>query len=170
MKKIFISSVLVLVFSLNLYSGETIVLSTGEWAPYTSEKNLKGRVAQTIVTEALKLEDIKVAYKFYDWSEAYSIAKEVKTDGTIPWFKSKEREVDFLYSKQAIIRTRMLFFHLKSNDFSWNNFDDLKKYKIGATEGFNTTKLLKDKHFEPVNMIIANTASIASKPFVIPNA
>jgi len=145
MKKLLIKSLMFLATSLSLFSNETIVLSTGEWAPYTSEKDPKGQVAQKIVTEALKFENIDVSYKFYKWADAYSIAKDVKSDGTIPWFKNKKRENDFLFSKQAIIRTKMLFFHLKDKSFTWKSFDDLKKYKICGVKGYSTTKLLNDK-------------------------
>jgi len=141
--------------SLSLFSNETIVLSTGEWAPYTSEKDPKGQVAQKIVSEALAFENIDVSYKFYKWADAYSIAKDLKADATIPWFKKDKREDDFLFSKQAIIRTKMLFFHLKDKSFTWKNFNDLKKYKICGVKGYSTTKLLNDKG---LNLVISPDA------------
>jgi len=145
MKKLFIATMLVITATFSLLANEVINLSTGEWAPYTSQEDLKGQVAQTIVTEALKLENIDVVYKYYPWKRAYKIALDVDVDGTIPWFKTPERETEFYYSKQTIIRTKTVFFHLKNLDFDWKNYDDLKKYNIGGTLGFKAAKLLKDK-------------------------
>jgi len=101
-------------------------------------------------------ENIDVKYEFYSWEKAYTLAKEVQADGTIPWFKTKEREKDFLYSKNSILRTKTVFFHLKSLDFKWENYQDLKKYKIGETAGFKTAKILEEKGLK-VDMALSET-------------
>jgi len=145
MKKLFVSFLLILTTVISTFANEVINLSTGEWAPYTSQDSKNGQVAQTIVTEAFKLENIDVVYVYKAWEETFKMAKDVKADGTIPWFKTKERQADFFYSKKAIIRTKTVFFHLKSLDFDWKSYDDLKKYKIGGTTGFKAAKLLKEK-------------------------
>lgn len=145
MKKVFSTGLLLLLIAVNISANEVIKLSTGEWAPYTIENDSKGGVLQKIVNEALKLENIDVKYEFYSWEKAYQMAKELKSDGTIPWFKTSEREKDFLYSKNAIIRTETVFFHLKSLDFKWQNYEDLKNYKVGETSGFKTAKILEKK-------------------------
>ena len=145
MKKVFFTGILLLCIAVNVTANEVIKLTTGEWAPYTIEKDQKGGVLQKIVSESLKQEQIDVEYIFYSWKKAYKLAKEVEVDGTIPWFKTPEREIDFLYSKNAILRTKTVFFHLKSLDFKWKAYEDLKNYNLGETLGFKTAKILDEK-------------------------
>ena len=176
MKKLIIYSLMFFTTSLSLYSSETIVLSTGEWAPYTSQKDPKGQVAQKIVTEALKFENVDVTYEFYKWADAYSAAQNLETDATIPWFKNDKREEKFLFSKQAIIRTKMLFFHLKDKKFTWENFEHLKEYKICGIKGYSTTKLLQDKGITPVispnaqscfKMLLTNEVDVVPSSYLV---
>ena len=113
MKKVFLAGLALLTTVVSSSANEVIKITTGEWAPYTIENSKSGGVLQKIVNEALKLENIDVKYEFHSWEKAYSLAKEVTADATIPWFKTKDREKDFLYSKNAILRTKTVFFHLK---------------------------------------------------------
>jgi len=137
--------------SINLQARQTITLSTGEWAPYTSQSDPQGRIAQMIVTEAFNLENTSVKYSYFPWKETLEKSKELQVDGTIPWYKTKLRQEEFYYSKQAIIRTKIVFFHLKSLDFKWKSYKELQKYTIGATLGYKSTKFLEDKN---LNLLI----------------
>jgi len=136
----------ILLCSQAIFANEVVTLSTGEWAPYTSEKDPKGRIAQIIVTEAFHLENIDVQYNYYNWKKVLKVASELQVEATMPWYETPKRKEKFLYSKQAIIRSRIVFFHLKSLDFKWNNFEDLKSYTIGATVGYKSTKLFESKN------------------------
>ena len=64
MKKLLVGFILGLCMSVSLYSNDTISNSTGEWAPYTSQNDPNGKVAETIVREAFKLEGIDVKYTY----------------------------------------------------------------------------------------------------------
>jgi len=144
MKKI-IAGLLLVSSLVNVFGNDVIRLSTGEWPPYTTQNDAQGGILQKIVSEALSQENIDVKYEFFSWEKAYQVAKEVEFDGTIPLFKTAEREKDFIYSKNAITRTKTVFFHLKSTDFKWNKHEDLNNYKVGGTAGFKTAKILQDK-------------------------
>lgn len=154
MKKVFLAALALLTTVVSSSANEVIKITTGEWAPYTIENSKSGGVLQKIVNEALKLENVDVKYEFHSWEKAYSLAKEVEADATIPWFKTKDREKDFLYSKNAILRTKTVFFHLKSLDFKWQKYEDLKNYRVGETSGFKTEKLLREKGID-VEMAIS---------------
>jgi len=132
--------------SINLQARQTITLSTGEWAPYTSQTDPQGRIAQIIVTEAFNLEDVSVKYSYFPWKRALKMTKELQVDGTMPWYKTKQRQEEFYYSKQAIVRSKIVFFHLKSLDFKWDKDEDLQKYLIGGTIGYKSTKLFESKN------------------------
>jgi len=145
MKQALIQFLFILILISPTLSKETIQLSTGEWAPFTSQNHLNGNVAQIIVNEAFKLVDIEVKYTYYPWKRAFILAKRVDADGTFPWRKNKQREADFFYSKQAIIKSPAVFFHLKKLDLKWENYQDLKKYKIGGTLSYTTVPFLEEK-------------------------
>jgi len=145
MKKLLLSLMICLSMGYNLSANETIELSIGDWAPYTSPTDPKGKVAETIIAEAFQLEGIDIKNSYHGWKDAFAMAQDAKTDGTYPWFQSEEREKNFFYSKKAIIRTKTVFFHLKSMNFNWENIDNLKKYKVGGVTGFKSSKFLKDK-------------------------
>jgi len=139
--------VLLLIFasSLNLLANEIVTMAIGEWLPYTSEKNSKGKIAEVIVTEAFKLENIDTLYKYFPWKRSFVIVKKGRETGTFLWSKTEEREKEFIITKEPIIKIKTVFFHLKNLDFKWENFQDLKKYKIGGALGYKEVKFLQDK-------------------------
>jgi len=147
MKKLMTSFLLILI-TISVYAKETLILSTGEWVPYTSQKDPNGRVLQTIVTQTFKLANIDILYKYYPWKRTYKTAQELKVDGTVAWFKKKEREEIFYYSAKPLINVKTVIFHLKTLDFDWKDFDDLKKYRIGGNLGYTSTQVLLDKNIK----------------------
>jgi len=143
-----ITSLLLLLLTLSVYAKETLILSTGEWPPYTSEKDPNARVVQTLITETYKLANIDVLYKYYPWKRALRKAEDIEVDGSLPWSRTESREKLFYYSKKPIVNTRTVFFHLKSLDFKWETFEDLKKYRIGANLGYKTTAVLEKNNLK----------------------
>ncbi len=104
MKKVFLMLVLFIVMSIFLSSSafsQTVVkMAIGEWAPFTSETDKTGKIAETIVTEAFKLEGIDVKYDYYPWKRSYELVKDGKADGTFPWTRKPERENDFIINPE----------------------------------------------------------------------
>jgi len=142
---VFLSSLSFLLLLSSVEANETVRLSVGEWAPYTSADAKNGQLAQNIVNAAFKHENIDVVYEFNGWQKTYEDALEAKSEGTTPWSKTKERTKVFHFSKLPIAKSKTVFFSLKKTGFSWENYEDLKKYKIGDVKGFKSGKFLKDK-------------------------
>ena len=143
MKILLIRLTLVLLLSINIYAYEDIVTFTvGEWVPFTSGKDQNGRIAEKIVSESLALEGITVKYRYVPWKRAFVEALRVDADGTIPWYITEERLLKFHYSKEPIISTKTVFFHLKTLDLKWDKYTDLNKYRVGGNLGFKTGQLL----------------------------
>jgi len=145
MKKLMSVCLLFFFSLLSVNANETVRLSVGEWAPYTSTDAKKGQLAQNIVSAAFKVENIDVVYEFNGWEKTYQDAIDAKSEGTVPWSRTKERLNDFYYSKMPIAKSKTVFFSLKKSSFDWSNYDDLKKYKIGEVKGFKSAKFLIDK-------------------------
>jgi len=114
---------------------ESITFAVGEYPPYVSEKQNYEGIASHIVKEAFALEGITVTYKYFPWGRSYEMARQGDVEGTMPWFKSAEREKDFFYSDQ-VMSQKQVFFHLKTYSFDWENIDDLIGIEIGGTQTY----------------------------------
>lgn len=140
LKIMFLIFFILIIFTNNLPSKEYITISTGEWPPYIS-KNLKfNGVVSRIISDAFKLENIKVDYKFFPWKRAYILAQKGIYHASSIWVKNKKREKDFLYSDNNVLNIKTVLFHKKSFNFHWSNIADLKKYRTGATLGYSYGK------------------------------
>lgn len=122
---------------------QTVTIAVGNYPPYTSMNDPQARLAQRLAKEAFALEGIRVIYRYYPWSRCYREAEQGRVDATLPWFHSKRRDRIFLFSKEPLFRVTDVFFHLKSLDFHWKNFADLKRYRLGGTLGYYDTELLE---------------------------
>ncbi|MCP3924766.1 MAG: amino acid ABC transporter substrate-binding protein [Desulfobacterales bacterium] len=132
-------------FTLDIYANDSVTLAIGEWAPYTSKIDPNGKVAEKIITEAFKFVNVDVVYEYYPWKRSLILTKIGKKTGTFPWYKTKERDKEFIYSKLPVIEINNVFFHLKTVNFNWENIEDLKKYKIGDTLGNASVKIFSKK-------------------------
>ncbi len=141
MKKVFV--LLLLIISLRVFANETVVFATGDWEPFTSSREENGKIAENIITEAFKLENIDAVFEYYPWKRSFEYAKDGRYAGTFPWLKTEEREVDFLYHNEAVIFDKTVFFYLKGMDFDWFDYGDLSNYKIGVTIGYAITEILE---------------------------
>lgn len=123
------------------FANDAARFAIGEWAPYTSSTDPKGRVLENIVEQAFKLEGIEVKFEYFPWKRSYTLAESGKFDGTFPWAKTEEHARDFYINKEYLIKDYGVFFHLKSVPFDWKTLDDLKKYSVGVTIGYKEEKI-----------------------------
>jgi len=114
---------------------ETIRITTGESAPYFSEKLDHNGFVCHILTEAFKLEGVRVNLEFSPWNRAMILAKTGKRDGTFGWFLTAERDKFFFFS-DPVAYNYNVFFHLKSFDFDWHTIRDLKGITSGIVLGY----------------------------------
>ncbi|MBF0228731.1 MAG: transporter substrate-binding domain-containing protein [Desulfamplus sp.] len=145
MKRLALLLALVVMTSSSVFANQTVKLAIGDWAPYTSETDVKGKLLEEVVTEAFKLEGIDVKYDYFPWKRSYIYVEQGKSDGTFPWNKTTEREKEFYIHKISLIKDDGVYFHLKSKPFDWNTIEDLKKYKVGVTLGYKQEAMYKEK-------------------------
>lgn len=96
-----------------------------------------------IVTEAFRLEGVAVQYEFYPWARAYHVARNGAVDASIGWYRTEEREQDFLFSEPVFVESQVLFF-LKDKPLRWSSLDDLRGLSIGATLGYTYGEKFKE--------------------------
>ncbi|MCP4350672.1 MAG: transporter substrate-binding domain-containing protein [Desulfobacterales bacterium] len=112
------------------------MISTGEYAPYTTESLENNGFVNHVITEAFKQENYKVKYRYFPWKRAYLEMAKGKFHASSYWYPSKTREKDSYYSSEPIYTASEYFFYLKSNPVKdWSTLEDLKGKQIGAQRG-----------------------------------
>ncbi|WP_028865729.1 substrate-binding periplasmic protein [Psychromonas aquimarina] len=142
---IYLACLLFVVLSFKVISNEVVVFAVGEWPPYVSARNDNDKIAEVIVSEALKLEGVDVEYEYFPWKRSLERVEDGIYAGTFPWWSNEKRQVDFIINKEPVIGANEVFFHLKSTDFKWDSFDDLKNYKIGGNLSYSHVEQLESK-------------------------
>lgn len=125
-------------------SAQSIKLATGEWAPYTSSSDSKGKVAEVIVKEAFAEVGITATFEHFPWVRAYKAVLDGSHDATFPWYATDKRKQEALYSETAIIDDTEVFFKRKGSAFDWNTITDLKRFRIGGIIGYSHIDRFKD--------------------------
>lgn len=121
----------------SLAQAEAVRLAIGEWAPYTSEKNPRGKLAEILVTKAFAMDGVDTVYSYFPWKRAYELVRTGEADGTFPWYENSERRADFHFAQEPLMYEKEVIFHLKSTDFQWRQMADLKNYIMGGTIGYS---------------------------------
>ncbi len=129
--RIMLASAVCCLFS-TAVADETVRITNGEWPPYLSEHLKHYGVASRIVTEAFAQEGVQVEYGFFPWARALNEVKIGTWDAGAVWFRSPERDIDFIIS-DPVVDVQYVLFHLKSKPIDWDTLEDLKQYTIGAT-------------------------------------
>ncbi|MBF0203781.1 MAG: transporter substrate-binding domain-containing protein [Desulfamplus sp.] len=150
MKKL-ILVIIMLLFSVTIFSTlciakGKIILVTGEWPPYTSEKMKGYGFVTEIVSAIFKEAGLEVAYEFYPWLRCENHIKHGVAFAAFPYFINDERKAIYDFSDD-LARATGRFFYLKSNiktDVVWEKYEDFKEYKIGGTAGYWYQKAFED--------------------------
>jgi polar amino acid transport system substrate-binding protein len=123
---------------------KTIRISTGEYAPWTSESSPHGGFMNHVITETFQREGYAVIYRYVPWKRAYEEAKDGDVQATSFWANDPDYLQDF-YRSDPIATLPVVFFYLRSNPMrAWNTVTDLQGYRIGTMLGDTSSKLLKE--------------------------
>ena len=121
-----------------------IRISTGEYAPLTSETSPHGGFVNHVITEAFQHEGYAVIYHYVPWKRAYKEAKDGDAQATSFWANDPSYLQDF-YRSDPIVKLQVVFFYLRSNPMrAWNTVTDLQGYRIGTMLGETSSKMLKE--------------------------
>jgi len=119
---------------------EVVKFAIGEYPPYTSTHNHEARVLETLVKAAFLEQSIEVEYLHYPWKRSMALARNGDVDGTFPWLKNADRQLDFYFSHEAVYQDKGVYWHLRTTPFDWNTSEDLRKYRFGVTVGYTRTQ------------------------------
>ncbi|QJB55566.1 transporter substrate-binding domain-containing protein [Pseudodesulfovibrio sp. zrk46] len=114
---------------------EEIVVTNGEWPPYTSKEFKHGGYATRICTQAFAIGGMDVRYMWMPWKRGYESARSGPAMGTFTWNKTREGEKHFYYS-DPVFAPQTVIFHTRGSSFDWWTPDDFGHLRVGATLGY----------------------------------
>ncbi|BEV71764.1 hypothetical protein THUN1379_12460 [Paludibacterium sp. THUN1379] len=112
----------------------SIVLSNQEYPPYEGQSLAGHGLLSRVVSEAFRLQNVKVHYVFYPNNRNLQSARTGAVDGSLGWAITPERQKDLLYT-DPVMSLRMVFFQRKDHPLSWKSLQDLSDSRIGITTG-----------------------------------
>lgn len=115
---------------------QQVILSNGEWPPFTSQHLTQQGFISEIVRQAFALQGYQVQYHFLPWARAYRYAKSGQVDGTVAWTKTPHRLKTMLFSEPVFNHT-YVFFYRADEHFDWQELSDLRDIRIGGSEGYS---------------------------------
>ncbi|MCG8614758.1 MAG: transporter substrate-binding domain-containing protein [Desulfobacterales bacterium] len=123
---------------------QTLTLTTGEWAPYTSSSMDGKGVFTEIVTAVFNEMGKRPDVKFYPWKRCESMVGNGKAFAAFPYVITEERKAKFAFS-DTVMASREMFFYYgdRLNGVEWQTLTDLKSYKIGGTIGYHYEETFK---------------------------
>ena len=136
-----------------------------EWAPfgYTLDNGKLTGFSIEILRAILKKLKIKDTIKIYPWKRAYVMAQKNKNTLCFTMARTKKREN--LFKWVGPIAPREIFlWKLKDSKIVVNNWEDVKKYKIGTVRGDAGENQLIEKGFiVNKNIVVSNNAGLNLK-------
>ena len=115
---------------------ETVVISSGEWAPYTSENLENYGIGPHIISAAFAKVGINVEYRWYPWTRAMQEAEDSSVDFSGIWYYNEDRASRFAYT-EPVVSSSNVFFHRKDREFDWSDFESFPDVTIGRTATYS---------------------------------
>ena len=121
-------------------NAETFRVTTDNYAPYTiaAAGKVTGAFAE-LLDAALKQNGHVVQYEVVPWARATAMADAGEVTGTVPWFKTVEREAIYVFSEPIINATNKVFIKKGGKvpaSLDAGDYANFKPYKFGGTTGF----------------------------------
>ena len=115
-----------------------ILLVTGEWAPYASEK-LEGFGFYTaIVTAVLRDMHREPAYKFYPWKRCELLVQKGDAFAAFPYSYTEDRAEVYLYSDALANSSidKLWYDTRRHREMHIESLEDLRRYKVAGIAGY----------------------------------
>ncbi|UTH75739.1 ABC transporter substrate-binding protein [Chromobacterium sp. IIBBL 290-4] len=116
-----------------------LLISTGEYAPWSGEKLQGDGFVNRVVREAFAREGIAVRFDYLPWARALESLRNGSVQASSFWFDDPVKAKEFLYSA-PISEHREVLFHRKDRAVpNWQKLSDLNSLRFGSTRGYSYT-------------------------------
>jgi polar amino acid transport system substrate-binding protein len=117
---------------------QTVILATGDWAPYTSETMENYGAFTEIVSAVFKEMGVPVKYVFYPWKRAEDEVKAGNVFAAFPYIETEDRLKEYDFSDPVFVSTGKFFYMPKKqkSEIAYDNLEDLQSYHVGGVLGY----------------------------------
>ncbi|WP_372875774.1 substrate-binding periplasmic protein [Pseudomonas sp.] len=131
---------LLIVFALAFSSAgmaqPTVLIGTGDWAPYvdqnSSDQGAMPRLIRAVFAEA----GYRVEFLFHPWDRNALKLQQGTLDAIMPYICTAARR-SFSTCSDPLILGEVVLFHRKGLSFDWQGIEDLRAFRIGTTLGYS---------------------------------
>ncbi len=115
-----------------------MIITTNDYPPYTSTLEEGNQIVTDIVKSAFKSQGIPLEVWIIPWSRGERMLLNGAVFGSIPYFKTDERQQEFIFSDPIIYSKNRFFFHKQKipNQKDLNTLEDFKGNVMGAVRGY----------------------------------
>jgi polar amino acid transport system substrate-binding protein len=115
---------------------ETITITTGEYAPFTSESAPDGGLVNRIVREAFARSGMEVEFAWRPWARVIVEARSGKAQAASYFALDAERDKDFIPVGPVVVDVSSIFYRAGEDMPVWTSYADLAGKRIGVTRGY----------------------------------
>jgi len=113
-----------------------IKIGTGEWLPLTGEKLENGGPINKIASDVLTQLGYQPTFFYNHWEKSIeNVAAGEYAIESCMW-KTKEREANFIFTKQPILDGRVVFLKRKGEAWTFKGVNSLAGKKVGIMPGY----------------------------------
>lgn len=87
-----------------------VTVVTGDWPPYVDQTAPGGGILAEVLSAALAGMGHRADYRYVPFYLALDVARHDGVAGTFPWFRTAEREADWVYGEEALFAVEYVFF------------------------------------------------------------
>jgi polar amino acid transport system substrate-binding protein len=128
--------VFALAFSSASMAQPTVLIGTGDWAPYvdqnSNDKGAMARLIRAVFAEA----GYRVEFLFYPWDRNALQLQQGTLDAIMPYICTAARR-SFSDCSDPLIHGEVVLFQRKGLNFDWQRIEDLQAFRIGTTLGYS---------------------------------
>lgn len=135
-RKIYIFSILALIFIKLFSEKRTLVIGYDDWSPYTDQKEEKLGICFEIVDEVLKDIGYDFSAEYIPFKRTLHYLKTGKIIDASPYLWYSKERAEYIEFSEPIVTSYIHFFSLRNNNYQYENLKDLKMLKIGTVSGY----------------------------------
>jgi len=122
---------------------EPVTVITGDWPPYVEQSAPGGGILAEVLSAAFAGMGYRADYRFGLFDDALTAAGRDGVAGTFPWFRTEQREQDWVYGRQPLLEVEYVFFVRrpalivpKLDTASIDTPEDLHGLRFGGVAGY----------------------------------
>lgn len=114
----------------------TVLIGTGDWAPYVDQNSRDEGAMARLIRAVFAEAGYRVEFLFYPWDRNVLKLQQGTLDAIMPYACTAERR-SFSSCSEPLVHGEMVLFQRKGLNFDWQRIEDLGAFRIGTTLGYS---------------------------------